>query len=185
MLAMIRLGPLNAAICAVVQNGGKESDGQQVDGIPDAMAAQNSIQHRQNGHSHPTGYAAFHTCRYRIDFEGQVRPGQLAVHELDALDLGAAGAHALRDVRNLHRFHFLVRQDITEPADVPAHGQDCPQNADGSVRDQAGDDQHDAEGQDDRPHRWCWRAPPCPWAWRRFRLRLMFQSAFLTRSNAR
>jgi hypothetical protein len=71
------------------------------------MTAHNSVQHRQDGHRRPTCQAAFYTGRYRIDFEGESGPVQVAVHELDALDLAAAGAHALRYGRNWHRFHLL------------------------------------------------------------------------------
>ena len=65
---------------------------------------------------------------------------------------------------------LLVRQDITEPADVPADGQDRPQNADGSVRDHAGEDQRDAEGQDNRPRRWRWQLHRVRCALLRFRV---------------
>ncbi len=77
-MAMRKTLRLNAAILAVVSviERREKAGGQQIDWIPDAVLADQTIQHRHHRHRHASGQTAFDARGNRINLQWQKRPLQ-------------------------------------------------------------------------------------------------------------
>ena len=130
MVATIREGRLESGkLGRGISLARKKSGRQKVDRVPDAVLDDQSISHCQNGHGNAACQAAFHSCRDRIDLEGKPCPVQIVRDPVDSGDRRAACGDRRRLLQHRYGFMFLVRQDVTKPADVSADGQYRAQNS--------------------------------------------------------
>src|SRR5580704_8383779 len=68
---------------------GKESGSQNINGIPDAMVRNDSIDYRENRHHDTSRKAAFYSGGNWIDFERQARPVRFMGNQIHSRHFGA------------------------------------------------------------------------------------------------
>src|SRR5271170_3669262 len=101
---------------------------QEVDRIPDAFLAQDTVGRRQEGHGNASGQAAFDPGRYRIDLERQPLP--VHFRDFDTSNLAVWGRDFLGLLDYRQGFMLLMRQHRSKPANDSRNGEDSSQNAD-------------------------------------------------------
>ena len=135
---------------------------QQIDGIPDAVPAQESVAAGEHRHRHAAGQSAFDACRNRIDFQRQPGAVQLRDRHLIAVHFVAGGddRHLLRDQPALTSCASWGNTSRNQPTHA-CHGENRAQDADRDAGDQSGEQQGDAESEDKGPRGGRGQSRPC------------------------
>src|ERR1700722_20175870 len=127
--------------------------GEQIDRIPDASLFEQSLEACEDAHGHTPSEATFDSCRNWIRFQWRQRPGELWRHR-EPFDFAPRSSSDEWYFRGDSKYFFLLlREDIAKPTDARGQRQNRAQNAEGSVRDQACEQQSDAERKNDGPSR--------------------------------
>src|SRR5208282_1593881 len=132
----------------------KESAGEKVCGIPNAIVAEHSPSHRETYINEAARQTSFESRRYWVDLKWQPRSMLVAGH-LISLSYCRAFRRGRSSYECRDRFHLLAREKVSEPSNTTTENQHCSKDANESCGDQPRESQCEAEREDDGPESIC------------------------------
>src|SRR5215470_10085548 len=124
--------------------------GKQVDGIPEAVLAENAVETGEHGHGHAARESALDACGDGIGFEWKQGARELRSN-VDALNFAAGGGDGNNFFFNGNFDVLFVRENVEEPADTSGNEENGAEDEDGEAGDESCNKQCEAEGQGDGP----------------------------------
>ena len=127
--------------------------GEKIDRIPDAVVFKKPPRARQNSHHEAAGQPAFDAGEIRVNGhrEAEPVPTFAEVHVLDPSVRALDGSGPLGFGNDVHVFMLWMWKNIAEPANGPDQPGEEAHSGNDQAGDQAGKNQAQAEGGDDRP----------------------------------